>query len=349
MGSIPTRAVMSREAAWWDADREYVSDKDRLLTTQEALTEAGLNYKFEKRNMIDVSGLDVENAQHVVRLARPGFDEPEYSIGVVGNRYDIVQPDEIADYMGAMLGQLKDDGYVITSAFELEHGKRIAFVAQTEDLLVNGNDPVARYLVGSTANDGSGSTRFDETDVRAVCENTLMMGFRSAKRTLKFRHTVGANERLRDAAKLARETRLYNAMFEEYTKRMLDIELSVAEIDDVIANLIVGTSDKDGKLSTRAENQRKDAFENIAETGTIANDLKHTAWGVWQGLTEWDQHGRSERDTGRDRTALLFNKRIFGTSAKFSEDAFSLLTTNIDEDDVKKAATSKLKLERILK
>lgn len=350
MGNIPTLSIQAGEEgqSWWDTGANHYTGK-KYLTAQEALTKSGLDeLRYEMRDMVDVNGLAVDNQRHIVRLEHPILG-PDMSMGVSGMIFEPVQPSEIADYMGAMLGYLHDEGYYITSAFELEAGRRLCFVAKTNDLLVAGNDSISRYLQGSTANDGTGSTRFDETDVRGVCENTLLAAIRGTKRTQRFKHSTRNNDRMRDAAKLARETRLYNGAFAEYAARMLETKIEMDAIDELIATLIPGKVNEKGELSTRAKNMREDLLSNIVTTNTVENDWRYSAYGVWNSATEWEQHDRGSRETGRDPRALLWNRRVTGTSANFSEKAFELLTTSIDNDDVMKKITTKNKEKRTLK
>jgi phage/plasmid-like protein (TIGR03299 family) len=94
-------------------------------------------------------------------------------LGVVGSRYQIVQPSKIVGFYDDLCDRY---GYAMETMGALKDGRVIWALAKTGvGQKIGGIDDVQAYLLLTTSYDGTSATRAKFTDVRVVCNNTLSM------------------------------------------------------------------------------------------------------------------------------------------------------------------------------
>lgn len=99
-------------------------------------------------------------------------------LGVVSDRYRIVQNDEAFAFTDALLGE----GVRYETAGSLSEGRQIWMLARLPEKYIINGDEIAPYLVFSNSHDGSGAVRVAITPIRVVCQNTLNLALNAAKR-----------------------------------------------------------------------------------------------------------------------------------------------------------------------
>jgi phage/plasmid-like protein (TIGR03299 family) len=111
------------------------------------------------------------------------------ALGVVGSRYQIVQPERIVGFYDDLCDKY---GYAMETMGALKDGKVIWALAKTGvGQKIQGIDDVQAYLLLTTSYDGTSATRAKFTDVRVVCNNTLTMAMgKSASKCIDVRHNT---------------------------------------------------------------------------------------------------------------------------------------------------------------
>ena len=99
-------------------------------------------------------------------------------LGVVSDRYRIVQNDEAFAFTDALLGE----GVRYETAGSLSEGRQIWMLARLPEKYIINGDEIAPYLVFSNSHNGSGAVRVAITPIRVVCQNTLNLALNAAKR-----------------------------------------------------------------------------------------------------------------------------------------------------------------------
>ena len=132
-------------------------------TSAEALKLAGLDWTVEARDMWLNGGYE----------PIPGYKANVRSsdnkiLGVVSNKYRIVQNAEAFAFTDALIG---GDVHYETAGSLLD-GKKIWLLAKLPDSEICG-DKTETYMCFSNTHDGSGAVRVCMTPVRVVCNNTL--------------------------------------------------------------------------------------------------------------------------------------------------------------------------------
>ena len=195
-----------RETPWHGLGR-IVMDAP---ASREALELAGLDWQVESRNIYSGTGAMIPGYRANVRSTDDAV------LGVVSDRYRIVQNEEAFRFTDDLLGE----GVTYETAGSLQGGKKVWMLAKLPEKYIIAGDEVTPYLVFFNSHDGSSGVKVAMTPVRVVCQNTLNLALSSAKRIWTARHTENVLLRVQDA----RETlQLANGYMAELGKGMGNI------------------------------------------------------------------------------------------------------------------------------
>ena len=162
----------------------------RVLTapaSKEALEVAGLNWKVIQEPVYTEANELIEGSN--VR------DSDRKVLGVVTNRYKVIQNEEAFSFTDSLLGE----GVRYETAGSLQGGKKVWLLARMpQDYIITG-ERISPYLVFSNTHDGSGAIKVALTPIRVVCNNTLNLALSSAKRSWSMIHTGDIQGKLEEA------------------------------------------------------------------------------------------------------------------------------------------------------
>lgn len=157
--------------------------------SEEALRLAGLDWNVEQRDVYTDNGTLVSGYKANVR------DSDQSILGVVSDRYQIVQNREAFAFTDELLGQ----GIRYETAGSLQDGRKVFILARLPQRFIIAGDEITPYFVIMNSHDGSCSIKAAMTPVRVVCQNTLNLALRTAKRTWTAKHTTNIMDRMEDA------------------------------------------------------------------------------------------------------------------------------------------------------
>lgn len=229
-------------------------------TSADAIRLAGLDWRVEQRPLFLEDGTKIEGNFANVRSSD---NKP---LGIVGNKYKIVQNSDAFEFTDALLGE----GVRYETAGSLKDGKVIWLLAKMPETVEILGDKVEPYMVFTNTHDGSGAVRVCMTPIRVVCNNTLNMALNRAKRVWSARHTGSITNRLDDA----RETLQFAKQYMDATKETFE-ELHKIKIDEftlyrIMNNLIPITED----MTDRQKDNQKEIRDDIIFRYNEAPDLK---------------------------------------------------------------------------
>ena len=157
--------------------------------SRDALKLAGLDWKVIQEPLITASGNKVDGFKANVR------DVDQQVLGVVGDRYRIVQNEEAFAFTDELLGY----GVRYETAGSLQGGKKVWMLAHLPHEYIIAGEHISPYLLFSNSHDGSGAIKVSITPIRVVCNNTLNLALNTAKRSWSAMHTVGIHEKMNEA------------------------------------------------------------------------------------------------------------------------------------------------------
>ena len=142
-----------------------------------------------QKNLVTDSGIVVPGFKANLR------ENDQQVLGVVSDRYKVVQNEEAFAFTDALLGE----GVTYETAGSLQNGRRTWILAKLPARYIISGDEVTPYLVFMNSHDGSGSIKAAMTPIRVVCQNTLNLALSTAKRSWSTNHTGDIKGKMEDA------------------------------------------------------------------------------------------------------------------------------------------------------
>jgi phage/plasmid-like protein (TIGR03299 family) len=302
----PMKGLQTLDAMLEAAQADY----DVLLTKVAAVDDEGnlIVDKYGKPILIDDSRATV----------RDNGDGTYNSIATVGTRYEVRQNREVMERALAVVGATKGDA-VIDTCGVLKDGARFFSTIDLGTLVIDPmgvNDRIARFLVVSTGHDGVWPIRYANTDIRAVCQNTVIMGIKNAERVFTARHTRNVDTAIQDANEALRISVEWAKSFKETAERMLAIPVPLGSnaVDKVVDRVFVPKKDE-------TDRQRRNREEiNQMVRGLYTNERNgknygYNGWSIYNSIVEYLDHYRDDdklamAQASMDDTSWVTRKKI---------------------------------------
>lgn len=281
---------------------------DHLMTPEEALVEAGLDWKVVKRTL---------NVEHEVDGERVFNQLPDWvatvrdsdglPLGAVKPSYQVIQNAELAEFQAAVLDVMGEDARLIETAGSLFSGKVVWFLFQVPKTIDLGNGgTILPYAMIAASHNATLPVILKNTPVRVECANTVDMAIAGSGNVYKFKHTLGWRDKVLQAQEALDLTFKYLDAFEKQAQVLLAKRMTYKDLVSFTQELFPSREDPDGKVPTRTAN-RRDGVLAMLHTDNLAN-VKTTAWGVYNAVAEYvDHHGtfrETEGGTKADNRAL---------------------------------------------
>ena len=285
---------------------------DHPATAKEAIEVARLNYTVEKRPMY-VGSEQVPEKSATLRTDNGAI------LGVVGDRYQIVQNTEAFDFFDTLVGEGQA---IYTAAGAINKGELIWVMAKLpKQLTLAREDIVEKNLVLVNSHDGSHALKVYFTPVRVICWNTLSASFKDARDGVYIRHSGNIKNKVEEARRVLGISIKWYTEFEELCKQLVSTPITEAKAEEYYDKLIYGNTPEEKKEESAILKNRMQDMMHLFKHGK--GNRGETAWDWLNGSTEYYDHGRQIKGETADPTNRL--KSIwFGAAAKAKERAFSL-------------------------
>jgi len=241
-------------------------------------------------------------------------------LGVVGDRYTPIQNAEAFGVFERLFG----DEARLHTAGSLKGGQVIWGLAELKETEIAG-DRYRRFLLVTTAHDGSGALLAIPTNTRVVCWNTLSAAKAVGRKEVGFkvRHTQSAPTAL--AAKTD-ELGVALGIFDDFAiraARLADITVTDGDLVDLCREFTVCKPYRDlGTAEFITQGPAADILQ-LSYLGTGNAAYGGTLYGLLQGVTEYvDHHSRGAR---RSREESRFAYILTGSGADHKAQAFQVL------------------------
>ena len=270
-----------REPAWHGLGTVI----DEAVSTQEMLDLAHLSGWNVRLEAVDLPGRSHKDFFATVRT-NP-FDGQADVLGIVGERYNVLQNEELFTFGDALL-----DGGRWETAGSIKNGTvvfgSLALNRQTDLDPKGRGDKVNNYLLVHTSHDGSLAIQASVTPVRVVCQNTLnaAVGYkgRGAKQSFRIRHTQTVQGKIQAAREALGLANVYLDEFDKMAAEMIAKEINDKTFFDIITAVYPKPEENTKGAMTKWEN-KIDTLNTIYNGETCVN-IKGTAWGAYNALTE---------------------------------------------------------------
>lgn len=239
------RFAANREPAWHGLGTVFTEPK----TMSEAVKLANMEYEvheFPYHFVTEMGTFDVPGRKVLVREATT--DDPQARFfGEVGSNYSVIQNTDLARRLDPLT-----DRWPVETVGAIDSGKGVFFALDAGSMNVKGEE-ISNYFLVYDSKGGGSTLSISFTPVRVVCQNTLVVGLKSATTSIHMRHY----ETLRDD-------------MDFYVKLFGDMQ---SQVDDVQSkfNLLASTNINEADLQKIIEAaypmpnrpQKKDIVDNL--------------------------------------------------------------------------------------
>lgn len=257
---------------------------ESAVTADEAIKLSGLDWQVEKRPVYVKRGESFAPVKDRFEVVR---DSDDKTLGIVAKDYKTIQNREAFEFFDSIVdnGEAKYE-----AAGSLFGGKRIFLTAMLGDeITIGGDDAHKLFLLLTTSHDGSRSLTAATTLIRAVCNNTVTAGLASARSNWTMTHKSTLKGKVEDARTSLELAFKYVEEFELEAQKMMATQIDADKFKAIVEGLL-----------PEQKRQKEKNVENLVFRFNDSPLIKDTsaagnAWGAYNALTEWLDHGREVR------------------------------------------------------
>lgn len=198
------------------------------LSSKEALVSAGLNWRVVQEPLFTEREEEISGYKVNVR------DKDRKVLGVVSDRYKVIQNTEAFAFTDELLGA----GVCYETAGSLQDGKKVWLLARMPHEYIISGERISPYLLFSNTHDGTGAVKVALTPIRVVCNNTLNLALRTAKRSWSMIHTGDVREKISEARDTLLRAENYMDSLGKEIDRLQKMKMSDREVLEYI-NLLL--------------------------------------------------------------------------------------------------------------
>lgn len=255
-------------------------------TSEKALKLAGLDWQVVQRQIYTGSGQKISGYRVNVR------DTDEKILGVVSDRYKVVQNEEAFAFTDALLGE----GVRYETAGSLQSGKRVWMLAKLPNEYIIAGEQVSPYLVFCNAHDGSSAIKVAMTPVRVVCSNTLNLALSTARRCWSAKHTTNISEKLDEARETLLFAENYMAELGKEIHELQKVRLSDKKVMEYVELLLPMQEDMTTQQKKNVRNLRKNLKQRYFDAPDLL-DVGKSAYRFINAVSDFATHSKPLRAT----------------------------------------------------
>lgn len=332
--------VSYKQKAWHGLGTVLESE----MTIEDALTFGGLNFNVNKAPnthlipFVNPAGL---KGNHKLTSDNSFFTYRDDTNAILGDKlgkdYTVLQNLEALGILDLVLEN--DKGITLETAGSLKGGKTVFVTAKMpQKIIVGKNDEVEQYLVASNSHDGSSAVRIMFTPVRVVCQNTLTMAIKGAKKHHSIRHTQNVKENTQQAFKVMGFALENHDVAEFMFNEMARKQLRKDEFWNYLGNVFFSEEEiKDIKKGTPKEEvlspQKVKLAESVIEYSHSgvgqAEAGEMSAWWAYNGVTGYLSNEKKFKDNEKRFESLLLDTRLQDKSLSLAMNPSSIQSLKV--------------------
>tara|TARA_R110000744_G_scaffold267282_2_gene381159 strand:- start:40 stop:1080 length:1041 start_codon:yes stop_codon:yes gene_type:complete len=298
---------------------------DGLMTSQEALKKAHLDWQVEKLPLryVDTNGLvsTVPETYGVFRNDGEKYVPLTRNGKAVGKVWKAWQNVDALSFIDELF-QTHEGKIEVCGA--LGNGERVWVLARMpNNIVLDGVDTINQFLLISNCHDGTGSVVIMLTPIRVVCQNTLNMALQSGSDFIwRIRHTGKKDTHLQKVLEIFAEANESFFAWGEQAAQLLDIEMSLDEAKEYFIDTLQLKRNKEtDNLATRGQGMLNKCVALLAGENNKVGDMEGTAWAAYNAVTEYIDHHATELRNG-DKSIKRMESALFGPLARRKQAAW---------------------------
>ena len=279
-----------------------MENTNQIDRTLDLLNATGLAWEVKKKPLyaMNEAGINVPTNSY-------GIFKGDKHLGTTGERYEPFQNYQLAE---TIINATERLNLPKLRGGSLCDDTKIYLQAELQSDII-GKSEIKRYVTALNSHNGTSAIGFGSSNTVVVCQNTFYMAY---KALTKFKHTINAESRVKDAVELLKLTLINDEMLMEDFKVMANKPLNDEIVERVIRNLFKVEKDmKQEDVSTRKVNQ-------LSEFGTAIHksieEQGSTIWALFNGVTRYTNHITAPTDSNDKLSYLMdgtgYQKNLIG-------------------------------------
>ena len=266
--------------------------------SKDALRLAGLNWKVLQEPVY------TENKELIQGYKANVRDTDRKVLGVVTDRYKVIQNEEAFAFTDTLLGE----GVRYETAGSLQEGRRVWMLARLPREFIIGGERISPYMVFSNTHDGSGAVKTALTPIRVVCNNTLNLALRTAKRSWSMIHTGDISGKIEEAKNTLLLADEYMTALGQEFENLRKIKLSEKQVLDYIKILLPMEENYSLLQKRGVEKLRADMKMRYFDAPDL-NDVGNNGYRFVNAVSDFATHSTPRRKTAN------YKENIFARTA----------------------------------
>ncbi len=268
--------------------------------SEEALKIAGLDWKVIQEPIYTTEKELIEGFKVNVR------DTDRRVLGVVSDRYKIVQNQEAFSFTDELLGE----GVRYETAGSLQNGRKVWLLARMPHEYIISGERITPYLVFFNSHDGSGAIKAALTPIRVVCQNTLNLALSTAKRSWSMIHTGNIQGKIQEARDTLFLAEKYMDSLGKEFESLRKKKLSDRQVQEYIEILL---PIEDGSTPQQIRNMKRlrEDLEMRYYDAPDLKDLGNNGYRFVNAVSDFATHGNPLRRTANYKENL-FSRTVEG-------------------------------------
>ena len=266
--------------------------------SREALRIAGLNWKVLQEPVYTENDELIQGYKANVR------DSDRKILGVVTDRYKVIQNEEAFAFTDALLGE----GVRYETAGSLQEGRRVWLLARLPREYIIAGERISPYMVFSNTHDGSGAVKTALTPIRVVCNNTLNLALCTAKRSWSMIHTGDISGKIEEAKNTLFLADEYMSALGKEFENLRGIRLSEKQVMDYIEILLPVEENFTPQQKRGIERLREDMRMRYFDAPDL-KDVGNNGYRFVNAVSDFATHSTPRRKTAN------YKENIFARTA----------------------------------
>jgi phage/plasmid-like protein (TIGR03299 family) len=251
---------------------------------EDALRKSGLGWTVRQEPLYRRDNTQVDDWKANIR------SDTQDVLGVVTNRYTVIQNKEAFGFLANLLGS----ELAFETAGSLHGGKRVFVTCRLAsiDHVEVGGDQVDLYVNFFNRHDGAGAVQLLTTPIRTVCRNTWDTAVGSAVNTFSIRHVGSPSTRIAEARTALDLSIDYTKQFKRFGDRLAKQKIAERKVLQIASEL---WPDNGTDRQIRNAQARREAVLRLFSEGATIGNAPGTKWCAANALLEQLEWGSGTR------------------------------------------------------
>ena len=275
----------NREKPWhYEMTKDVTKLVQEALTSEEAIKYANLDWEVFSNPIFDINGKEIKGFRANTRST------DNLVLGIVTDKYKIVQNKNSFDFTDNIIG--KDVRY--ETAGSLRNGKTIWLLVRMPERYICG-DKLEPYLCFTNSHDGSGAIKIAMTPIRVVCNNTLNLAMRNAKRSWSTKHMGNIEEKLAEARHTLELADDYLNNLSVEADKLANTKMSEDEVMKALDEMFPISDDASDRQKANVQNAKDGIMYCMIRPDLV--QFLNTRWGFINAVSDFVGHATPARVT----------------------------------------------------